>query len=159
MHPASKMSRDQPRDGHGWKGKGPYTEPKIPPEEHYVGYCNDTPTKWPGLSCGVRTCYCCVNAGMFESISNREEPVNCCGKFGRYCCSRRRKDVSATEEPPAASCCGALLGRKGWNVCTWMAIFPMILPIRAWVQRRRILNLYPVEPALGQVRRPGRPLI
>lgn len=152
------MRRDHPRDGRQRRGMSAYTEPKIPPEEHYVGYCDDTPIKWPWVPCGVRTCCCCFNAGMFESISHREEPVNFRGSSCRRCCSRRRKEVSATGEPPASGCCGAPLGRKGCGVCMWMAIIPITLPIRAWVQRRRILNLYPVESTLTQVRRPCRPL-
>lgn len=147
--PANRIRRTQP-SGDQPRAKGVYAQPRLPPEQ-YVGDFDEFPMGLPRVQCGFKICCCCVNAGKFETVGNREEPANgpCL-----LCCRAPPNMAGGETTDPKEIRPGArvLLGREGWHVCMMMALCPIALPCRAWNQHKLLTDVYPVESTLTQVR-------
>lgn len=105
----------------------------------------------PRVQCGFKICCCCINAGKFETVGNREEPANgpCL-----LCCRvpPNKAGVETTNPKEVGPGARVLLGCEGWQVCMRMALCPIALPCRAWNQHKLLTEVYPVESTLTQVR-------
>lgn len=140
-----RLVREDGREGEGEEKThdvDPYAQTVLS-EEHYVGEFDDIPLEWPTVPYSHKICRCCYNAGIFETIYNREEPVPglCpCIHVKSLSPINREKDDSYT------------LGRMGWRVCLIMAFFPLALPFRACAQHKKIKDVYPVETEGYKVR-------
>lgn len=113
------------------------------PEEHYVGEFDNISLEWPTVPYSHKICRCCYDAGIFETIYNREEPVP-----GPCACIHVKSlSPTITEKDDSQT-----LGRMGWRVCLIMAFFPLALPFRACAQHKKIKDIYPVETEIYKVR-------
>lgn len=91
-----RKRRKQDEDATATRGKGVYAQPKLSPDQ-YVGDFDEIPIGLPGSApCSLRICCCCLNAGEFETISNREEESGfpCCP-----CLAREKKKKKLPNNP------------------------------------------------------------
>ncbi|CAN0033897.1 unnamed protein product, partial [Ectocarpus fasciculatus] len=170
-----RKRRKQEEEAEATRGKGVYAQPKLSPDQ-YVGDFDEVPIGLPGSApCSLRVCCCCLNAGEFETISNREEKARfpCCP-----CLTREKKKLpnrpKGSNEADGTAAEGSTLeeeqqsageetdddeieadrwgreplGRRGWRICLTMGFLPCALPCRASEQHKKLTELYPVESTL-----------